>query len=54
VAALVAQGRSNREIATTLVVNIKTVEAHISRILSKLHLTSRTQIALWARDKGLG
>jgi non-specific serine/threonine protein kinase len=54
VAALVAQGMSNREIATKLVVDIKTVEAHISRILNKLNLTSRTQIALWARNKGLG
>jgi predicted ATPase/DNA-binding NarL/FixJ family response regulator len=54
VAALVAQGKSNREIATKLVVDIKTVEAHISRILNKLDLTSRTQIALWARNKGLG
>lgn len=54
VAALVAQGKSNREIAMKLVVHIKTVEAHISRILNKLDLTSRTQVALWARNKGLG
>lgn len=53
VAALVAQGKSNREIATAQVVSIKTVEAHISHILSKLGFTSRAQIAVWAVEKGL-
>jgi DNA-binding NarL/FixJ family response regulator len=53
VAAQVALGQSNREIAETLVVSLKTVEAHISRILSKLGFTSRAQIAVWAVEKGL-
>jgi DNA-binding CsgD family transcriptional regulator len=53
VAALVAQGKPNRRIAEDLVVSERTVEAHISNILSKLELTSRTQIAAWAIGKGL-
>ena len=54
VAALLAQGKSNREIADLLVVHYRTIETHVSNILSKLGLTSRAQIALWAREKGLG
>ena len=54
VAALVAQGRSNREIAQVLVVTERTVAVHISNILAKLSLTSRTQIATWAVARGLG
>jgi non-specific serine/threonine protein kinase len=53
VVALIAQGKSNREIALVLVVNYRTVEAHVSNILSKLGLTSRAQIAIWATEKGL-
>lgn len=53
VAALIAQGKSNRAIARQLVVSVKTVEAHITRILSKLGFTSRAQIAGWAIQKGL-
>jgi ATP/maltotriose-dependent transcriptional regulator MalT len=53
VAALVAQGSSNREIAEFLVVSERTVGAHISNILSKLEFASRTQIAMWAIAKGL-
>jgi DNA-binding NarL/FixJ family response regulator len=53
VAAVVAQGLSNQEIADKLVVSVKTVEAHITRILSKLGFSSRAQIAAWAVDKGL-
>lgn len=54
VAVLLAQGKSNREIGDLLVVHYRTVETHVSNILSKLGLTSRAQIALWAREKGLG
>ncbi len=52
VAALVAKGRSNREIADHFVLSERTVETHVSRILTKLQLTSRTQLAAWvlARD----
>ena len=53
VAALIAQGKSNREIADNLVVGVRTVEAHISNIFSKLGYTSRAQIASWATEKGL-
>ena len=54
VAALIAQGQSNREIADVLVVHYRTVETHVSNILSKLGFTSRAQIAVWASEKGLG
>jgi NarL family two-component system response regulator LiaR len=50
---LVAQGRSNREIADQLVVTEWTVRSHVSNILSKLHLASRTQAALYALREGL-
>jgi DNA-binding CsgD family transcriptional regulator len=53
VAAVVARGLSNQEIADELVVSSKTVEAHVTRILSKLGFSSRAQIAAWAVDKGL-
>ncbi|MEJ2710978.1 MAG: AAA family ATPase [Anaerolineales bacterium] len=53
VAAVVALGLSNQEIADELVVSIKTVEAHVTHILSKLGFSSRAQIAAWAVDKGL-
>jgi two-component system, NarL family, response regulator LiaR len=50
---LVAQGRSNQEIARMLVVSEATVRTHVSSILSKLHLASRTQAALYALREGL-
>ena len=50
---LVAQGRSNQEIARALVVSEATVRTHVSSILSKLHLASRTQAALYALREGL-
>ncbi len=53
VAALVAQGKSNREIAASLVVSERTAEAHVSNILGKLGFTTRAQIAAWAVEKGL-
>jgi tetratricopeptide (TPR) repeat protein len=53
VATLVAQGRSNREIASHLVVSERTAEAHVSNILGKLGFTTRAQIAAWAVEKGL-
>jgi NarL family two-component system response regulator LiaR len=50
---LVAQGRSNREIGAALVIGEKTVKTHVSSILSKLGVTSRTQAALYAVRAGL-
>ena len=50
---LVAQGKSNREIAEQLVITDMTVRTHVSNILSKLHLASRTQAALYALKEGL-
>ncbi|MEU9253243.1 response regulator transcription factor [Streptomyces sp. NPDC048270] len=50
---LVADGRSNREIARALVLSEKTVKTHVSNILMKLDLADRTQAALWAVRHGL-
>jgi DNA-binding NarL/FixJ family response regulator len=50
---LVAEGASNRQIAATLVVSERTARTHVSAILSKLGLVSRTQAALWAVREGL-
>jgi NarL family two-component system response regulator LiaR len=50
---LVAQGRSNHEIAQALVISEKTVKTHVSNILSKLHLQDRTQLAIYAIKNGL-
>lgn len=47
VANLVAQGKSNAEIAATLFVGLRTVEAHVTHILNKLGFNSRSQIAAW-------
>jgi DNA-binding NarL/FixJ family response regulator len=49
----ISLGKNNQQIADDLHITIKTVEAHITRILSKLDMTSRTQIALWAVDLDL-
>jgi DNA-binding CsgD family transcriptional regulator len=52
-AALIAQGKSNREIAEVMVVGVRTVETYVTRILNKLGFVSRVQIATWAVEKGL-
>ncbi|PJF42906.1 MAG: hypothetical protein CUN55_09495, partial [Phototrophicales bacterium] len=54
IAVLVAEGKSNREIAEKLVLSKRTVDAHISNILNKLGFSSRTQIAHWVAGKKLG
>jgi DNA-binding NarL/FixJ family response regulator len=54
VLALIADGRSNREIARSLVLSEKTVKTHVSNILMKLDLADRTQAALWAVRHGVG
>jgi predicted ATPase/DNA-binding CsgD family transcriptional regulator len=53
VAALIGQGKTNSEIATELVLSKRTVETHVSKILSKLGLTSRSKVMRWAIDYGL-
>ena len=45
VAALVAQGLSNKEVAQALFVTVHTVEVHLSRVYAKLGVRSRTQLA---------
>jgi two-component system, NarL family, response regulator LiaR len=45
---LIAKGKSNKEIADTLIISEKTVKTHVSNILSKLHLADRTQAAIYA------
>jgi DNA-binding NarL/FixJ family response regulator len=50
---LIGQGRSNQEIADHLVISERTVRTHVSNILGKLGLTSRTQAALFAVRAGL-
>ena len=50
---LVAEGASNRQIAAALVVSERTARTHVSAILAKLGLVSRTQAALWAVREGL-
>jgi NarL family two-component system response regulator LiaR len=50
---LVAQGYENREIAVKLVISEATARTHVSNILGKLHLASRTQAALYALKEGL-
>ena len=52
-AALIAQGMNNREIAKVMIVSVKTVETYVTRILNKLGIDSRVQIAIWAFEKGL-
>jgi len=50
---LVAHGGTNREIADQLIVTEGTVRTHVSNILDKLHLASRTQATLYALREGL-
>jgi DNA-binding NarL/FixJ family response regulator len=51
--ALVAEGRANKEIARLLAISERTARTHVSNILGKLGLTSRTQAALYAIEQGL-
>ncbi len=53
VAALIARGLTNHQIAAELVVADRTVDAHIRNILGKLGFASRAQVAAWAAERGL-
>jgi DNA-binding NarL/FixJ family response regulator len=53
VLAEIARGKSNKEIAASLIITEKTVKTHVSNILSKLQLQDRTQAALFAVKNGL-
>jgi DNA-binding NarL/FixJ family response regulator len=53
VLSLIAQGRSNGEIATRLVISQKTVRNHVSNIFSKLQVADRAQAIVRAREAGL-
>jgi DNA-binding NarL/FixJ family response regulator len=50
VALLIAEGRTNQEIGTALAMSTATVKAYVSRILTKLDLTNRVQVALLVHD----
>ncbi len=50
---LIANGLSNSQIADQLVITENTVKGHVSNILSKLHLADRTQVAVYAWQKGI-
>ncbi|MBJ8337299.1 protein kinase [Antrihabitans sp. YC3-6] len=49
---LVSRGLTNREIAASLVISVRTAEKHVDRIMSKLGLANRTQIAAWVTSRG--
>jgi DNA-binding CsgD family transcriptional regulator len=53
VAALIAAGRSNREIGDALFMSERTAATHVGNILGKLGLRTRAQIAAWAQERGL-
>ncbi len=53
VLALVTAGKSNKEIAQTLSITVRTVEFHMRNVMGKLGLTSRVKAAVWAREHGL-
>ncbi|KRM72845.1 DNA-binding response regulator [Lacticaseibacillus brantae DSM 23927] len=50
---LIAQGKSNQEIAETLFITLKTVKTHVSNILAKLQVEDRTKAAIYAFKHGL-
>jgi DNA-binding CsgD family transcriptional regulator len=51
ITALVALGLPNRDIADRLFISRRTVDAHLNHIFAKLGLSSRLQLAIWARDR---
>lgn len=53
VAALIAEGRTNREIAAQLVVSERTVEKHVENVMHKLGFATRAHVAVWAASQNL-
>jgi DNA-binding NarL/FixJ family response regulator len=53
IAALVATGLTNREIAGKLYLSVRTVEVHVDHALTKLGFRTRTQLAAWIHEEGL-
>jgi DNA-binding NarL/FixJ family response regulator len=53
VAALVARGLTNRQIAAELSISEHTVATHVGKIMRKLGLSSRSQLAAWVTEQGL-
>lgn len=53
IAVLVAQGRTNREVADELVLSVRTVETHVAHVLAKLTFSTRGQLTAWAHREGL-
>jgi non-specific serine/threonine protein kinase len=53
ITSLVARGLTNRQIAGQLYISVRTVEAHVDHILTKLGFRTRTQLASWAHEEGL-
>lgn len=54
VAGLVAGGATNREIGEALGLSDRTAESYVSHVLQRLTLRSRTELAIWATEHGLG
>jgi non-specific serine/threonine protein kinase len=53
VAALIAHGLTNRQIAATLFIAERTADTHVAHILARLGLHSRAEVAAWAVERGL-
>ena len=51
---MVAQGKSNREMADALFISESTVKYHMRNILDKLHQDNRAQVIAYAMQRGLG
>ncbi len=54
VVALVAAGRTNKEIASTAGISVKTVETHLGNIFAKLGASNRREVMNWASQRGMG
>ena len=50
---LIAKGLANKEIAARLLISKRTVEFHVGNILTKLHVSSRVEAAVWATTYNL-